>query len=290
VIVQAGGQVALGLVTATASALLFGSTLAYATGVVLLARSAPGAGTLPGLGSRRRVRDVLARHRGFMVASTPAGLVNALALNLPVFAAAVVGGSAPAAHLALALRIGALPSALFGQALMPILFGEITYKLRCAPREALRSYDRALTGLVIAGCVSVTTLVLAFDTTARWLLGGEWRAGVGALLVLLLPFLISQFVILPLTQTLSAAGGNRQQFTWEVARLFLVGAAFLPMVVGWGGLRTGVLLLSIVTVAACVVLVVLTRAALRRAAPVTDEDATDAVRAIERAGREHARA
>jgi O-antigen/teichoic acid export membrane protein len=99
---------------------------------------------------------------------------------------------------------------------------------------------------------------------SSWLLGPAW-SGVGEILVLLLPYMISQFAVAPLTQTLNAVGRNGQQLAWDVARLGGVGAAFLPVVVGGGATRVGIVAFSAVTVVAYGVHVVLTRRALRQA-------------------------
>jgi O-antigen/teichoic acid export membrane protein len=258
--IQATGQLALGLVAPSAGALLVGSALGYgASTLLLLRRAAPSSGPAPS------TRDVVSRHRGFVVASAPASLINALTLNLPLLAAATAAGSVPAAHLALALRIGSLPSALLGQALMPILFGEIAHKLRSAPAAALRTYTRALAGLSVGGVTSLTALAIVVDLGAARIFGDEW-SGTGTMLVLLLPFMISQFAVSPLTQTLSAAGRNADQLAWDIARLVLVAGTFAPVLTGWYGLETGVVAFSAVMVVSYAAHVLLARRALLAAA------------------------
>jgi O-antigen/teichoic acid export membrane protein len=161
-----------------------------------------------------------------------------------------------------------MPLALIGQALMPILFGEVAHRLRSAPATALRCYDRALLGLSITGCASLVALSLSVNALAAPVLGDQW-AGVGPMLLLLTPFMIGQFAVSPLSQTLSAAGRNREQLVWDACRLIAACAALLPVSTGWIGLHTGVGLFSVAMVVAYLAHVLLARAALRGAsAPV----------------------
>jgi O-antigen/teichoic acid export membrane protein len=96
------------------------------------------------------------------------------------------------------------------------------------------------------------------------LLGTEWT-GVGPLMLVLLPFLISQFSVAQLAQTLNAAGRNGEQFAWDLVRLILVGAAFAPLFTG-GALGTAVVAFSCVGVVVYGSHVLLSRRALRAVA------------------------
>ncbi|WP_176738462.1 oligosaccharide flippase family protein [Micromonospora pallida] len=257
-LVQAVGTVAFGLLGGrSATALLAAMALGYGTGALLLFRPRR---PVPHVG----VRDVLRRHRPFVTASAPAILINGLTLNVPLFFAAAVS-SVAAADLALALRVGALPSALLGQALMPILFGEIAHQLRSAPRRARASYDRALVGLSVAGAVLLTVLAIGTHLAAPRVLGAEW-AGAATVLLLLLPFLVGQFAVVPLSQTLAGTGGNRQQLLWDVGRLLTTGLVFLPALVGWLSWPASLLSFSLAMVGWYGVHVLVTRTALTRAA------------------------
>ncbi|MEU4567439.1 oligosaccharide flippase family protein [Micromonospora sp. NPDC023956] len=243
----------------SATALLAAMALGYATGALLLFRPRRPAADVG-------VRDVLRRHRPFMTASAPASLINGLTLNVPLFFAAAVS-SVAAADLALALRVGVLPSALLGQALMPILFGEIAHQLRSSPRRARSSYDRALVGLFVAGAVLLTVLAVGTHLAAPFVLGPEW-AGAATVLLLLLPFLVGQFAVVPLSQTLAGTGGNREQLRWDVGRLLTTGLVFLPALAGWISWPVSLLVFSLAMVGWYGVHVLLTRAALSRARAV----------------------
>ncbi|WP_269148465.1 glycosyltransferase [Micromonospora echinospora] len=265
-LVQGVAMVAFALLgDRSATVLLAATALGYATGALLLFRPRPPAA---GVG----VRDVLRRHRPFMTASAPASLINGLTLNVPLFVAAAVS-SVAAADLALALRVGALPSALLGQALMPILFGEIAHQLRSSPRRARASYDRALAGLSVAGVVLLTGLAVGTHLAAPLVFGAEW-AGAATVLLLLLPFLVGQFAVVPLSQTLAGTGGNRQQLLWDVGRLLTTGLVFLPTLAGWISWSTSLLSFSLAMAGWYGGHVLLTRAALTRARPVEDRPAS----------------
>ncbi|XTZ16668.1 lipopolysaccharide biosynthesis protein [Micromonospora echinospora] len=271
-------QVALAPVALTASTLLASVAAGYTASALLLCRSRPSPpGTLPG------TRRVLGRHRAFLAASAPASLVGAVASNLPVLVVGTVLGGAAAADVALALRVGELPSALFGQALMPMLFGEIAHRLRSSPATAARSYGRALVRLAVVGLLSLTALALGVWAVAPTVFGAEWT-GAGVALLLLVPALAAQFAVTPLSLTLNATGRAGQQLAWDVLRLVATGVAFLPGVLGWLGLSACLALYSTVTVLVYGVHVVLVQAALRAHLPA--EPTTDAT-PPERMGREH---
>ncbi|MFB9547342.1 oligosaccharide flippase family protein [Micromonospora sagamiensis] len=264
-LVQTAAMVAFALPgDRSAAALLAAMALGYATGALLLFRPLRPAADVG-------VREVLRRHRPFMTASAPASLINGLTLNVPLFFAAAVS-SVAAADLALALRVGALPSALLGQALMPILFGEIAHQLRSSPRRARTSYDRALVGLSVAGAVLLTLLAVGTHLAAPLVFGAEW-AGAAAVLLLLLPFLVGQFAVVPLSQTLAGTGGNRQQLLWDVGRLLTTGLVFLPALADWISWSASLLVFSLAMVGWYGVHVLLTRAALTRACDVGDRHA-----------------
>ncbi|WP_285789724.1 oligosaccharide flippase family protein [Micromonospora sp. NBRC 101691] len=272
-LVQSVAMVAFALLgDRSATVLLAAMALGYATGALLLFRPRPPAA---GVG----VRDVLRRHRPFVTASAPASLINGLTLNVPLFFAAAVS-SVAAADLALALRVGALPSALLGQALMPILFGEIAHQLRSSPRRARTSYDRALVGLSVAGVVLLTLLAVGTHVAAPLVFGAEW-AGAATVLLLLLPFLVGQFAVVPLSQTLAGTGGNRQQLLWDVGRLLTTGLVFLPALAGWISWPASLLAFSLAMVGWYGGHVLLTRAALARTRPV-ENGPTDGERLAER--------
>ncbi|MFI6226634.1 oligosaccharide flippase family protein [Micromonospora echinospora] len=272
-------QIALAPVALTASTLLASVAAGYTASALLLCRvrPSPPSETLPG------TRRVLGRHRAFLVASAPANLVGAVASNLPVLVVGTALGGAAAADVALALRVGQLPSALFGQALMPMLFGEIAYQLRSSPATAARSYGRALVRLAVVGLLSLTALALGAWAVAPTVLGAEWT-GAGVALLLLVPALAAQFAVTPLSLTLNATGRTGQQLAWDVLRLVATGVVFLPGVLGWLGLSACLALYSAVTVLVYGVHVLLVRAALGAHLPA--EPTTDAM-PPERAGREH---
>lgn len=281
-VVQTVVQVLLGLVVPTAAAMLLAAALGYGAGAVLLMWRA-------GPASRPQQADplgVLRRHRHFLVASAPANLIGSLATNVPVLVVGAAVSSTAAADLALALRVGALPSALLGQALMPILFGEIAHELRSSPSTALRSYDRALRWLAVVGAGSLTALALSVYWTAPLLLGPDW-AGVGVALLLLTPVMIAQFAVTPLSLSLSAAGRTGQQFGWDVVRLVLTVAAFLPAIAGRHSLNSCLLLFSVALVFVYAGHVLLSRSALRNRQKA---QVGALARAAERtrSGREHA--
>ncbi|WP_143194408.1 lipopolysaccharide biosynthesis protein [Micromonospora sp. CB01531] len=255
---QGALQVGLGSVSRTPAMLLAATAVGYGAAVLLLRSKRSTADGVAG------ARDVLRRHRGFMVASAPASLINGLTMNLPLFFAGAFVGSAAAADLAVALRVGALPSALFGQALMPVLYGEIAHQLRHAPARARATYDRALLGLLLAGGVLLTGLSFAVYLAAPKVFGPQW-SGASSMLALLTPFLISQFAVAPLSQTLSGVGRNRQQLMWDLARFSVTVAAFLPVLSGWLSWQEGIALFSIAMVVSYAAHVLLSRAALHPA-------------------------
>jgi hypothetical protein len=147
-LVQLVVQVGIGLRAPTSGGLLLAAALGYGVGALLL--SGPGSGRAaagpagPAAGAAVAAdpataasgRVVLGRYRGLRAGLGPRGL-NALTMNLPVLAVSAVGGSAAARTSRWRCGSRALPSALFGQALMPVLLGEITYRLRSAPAAAL---------------------------------------------------------------------------------------------------------------------------------------------------------
>ena len=138
-------------------------------------------------------------------------------------------------------------------------------------RLTLRTFRTlGLAVLTQVGTDTTYALSLLGYATAGRALGEEW-AEVGVLLLLLTPFMIGQFAVAPLSQTLNAVGWNAQQLAWDVARLLVTAAAFLPVLAGWFGMRSGVALFSVAMVGVYGAHVLLSRGALRQVAERAEE-------------------
>jgi len=237
-VIQVVVLAAVGLAYPTAETLLLGATAGYGLAAAVLRTSPSGAAP------RAEVRRALARHRRYVAATLPASILNSFALYLPILVATAAEGPAVVATLTLALRVGALPSALMGQSLMPILLGEISHRLRTSPASAVRRYDRALAALAVTGCVAVSSLCAVLYVGSDRLLGPEWT-GVGTTLLVLAPMLIGQFAVTPLTHLLATSGGAGAQLSWDAARLLLAAACFGPAASGATSFQVCLLLYSL---------------------------------------------
>ena len=174
--------------------------------------------------SFRSILVVVRRFRSFPLLLAPAGLLNALGLQLPLLLFAYYYGSAAAGWFGLTQRVLALPVMLIGQAVAQVYLGELTRDVRARGHRASQLFMRTSIRLAALALIG-TTALLAFGP---WLFGTafgpDWRPSGDYARALALA-LGAQLVASPLSQTLIVLGHQYKQLAWDGLRLVMTVAA-----------------------------------------------------------------
>ncbi|MGB5833807.1 MAG: lipopolysaccharide biosynthesis protein [Thiohalocapsa sp.] len=213
---QSGGAVLtqglMGIFGTGATGLLFGQVMGTTIGAVTLGRWMQGRRGQPRLKTEETSLLWLAqRYRRFPVFSAPAGLLNALALNVPVLLIANLYGEASAGAFFLAQRILNIPLALLATSISQVYMAEAARQRRERPEESIAPlfWSLALRAFLVGTPLAAVLWFLA-PTLFPIVFGNAWvQAGVFASLTA--PLLLSRFVTTSLAATLTVL--ERQHLT-----------------------------------------------------------------------------
>jgi O-antigen/teichoic acid export membrane protein len=230
-IAQAGGQIGLGLMHVGAVGLVGGFVAGQGVGLRYLGRqawrkSAVAIRQVSVVGMRRMGR----RYRQFAFVSTTASLINSITLYAPVIIIVVAVGERAGGWFALANRLMNAPTALVGQAVGKVYFGEAAALARVDRMLLRQRFLRLVFTLGIAGVLLSTVLVV---TTPFWfarVFGARWEEA-GLYVQLLGPVLLTDFVCVPVSQTLYVLERQNLQLTADIIEFSAVAALFAGVLV-----------------------------------------------------------
>jgi len=173
-------------------------------------------------------------YRDFALFSTPATLVDRLALYLPsillgfFFTPQVVG------WFGLGQQVVGIPIAFVGQAVTQVYMGEASVFLREAPENLKGLYFKFSRNLFLLSILPILLLALTGPWLLGWFFGKDWVTA-GSFIQVLAPMYIVQIVVSPLSQTLNLVGKQSWQLGWEIAQLvFKVGCMFVAWFLNLG--------------------------------------------------------
>jgi O-antigen/teichoic acid export membrane protein len=165
------------------------------------------------------------RYKRFPLVLGPAGVLNALATQLPQILVAILYGLAAAGQLGVAMRIVALPVVLIGQSLSYVYNGEIAKRVRNSDPGILHAFDKlslSLAGISAAVAAALYTLSpLAFPM----ILGTTWTDA-GKFASILALGVAMQLLVAPLSQTLTISGWLGAQLTLDILRSATIAGCF----------------------------------------------------------------
>jgi len=203
---QAVGQVGVGLIAPSATALIGVSTLASAAANVRLARNYVTAVGRQRL-TRRGVLEAAKEYSRFPRFTLPAGLLSQAHLaGLPLAIGAIFGASTLGLW-SLAQRLIATPLTLLGSAVGDVYFRRAT-ELRRSGGDSLLLYRRVLIRLAVLSAPLFVLLAVFAPRLFGFVFGPDWeQAGVYARIMV--PWLWVRFLTNPLSRTVLVFGRNR---------------------------------------------------------------------------------
>lgn len=236
---QAVGQLALGLLHATATTLTLGYTLGSLVRSVLLLQALPGTDwALLRRVSLARMWALARAHWHYPVYSGSSALLQSTAQMLPAVFIAILYGPAAAGWFGLGQRVTGMPARMVGEAAAQAFLGEIA---QAKGQELHRLFTRTALRLFLLGAVGLSPLLLAGPPLFALIFGEAWRE-TGMIVQVLIPLHLARFVVTPLAQTLNVTG---RQHLHLLASLLGTVALLASFALGalWGLTLLGTLLL-----------------------------------------------
>jgi O-antigen/teichoic acid export membrane protein len=179
-----------------------------------------------------RLRWVARRYGHYAWRGVPSGLLNALGTHLPAVLLLVAYGPEVAGLFALTQRVVSVPLAVVGVGFSHAYTGEAAQLLKERQPELLSLYRRTAARIAaVAALVAVPVAVWAPETFAV-VFGADWRAA-GWFVTLLVPMLVAQIAVVPLSSTLNLMERTDVQLRYDAFRL-VVGAGSLAAVAAAG--------------------------------------------------------
>lgn len=215
----------LGVVGAKGGGLVVGFLAGQVVGCIV-ARSSLELSGWPG-GLRRKARMVVLsmwRFRRFPVLSVPAGLVETGAQQVPVLAIGAIFGPAALGVFSMAQRLTRLPLSLVSGAVGTVFRREAAAAWG-REQNCRRETTRTALFLATMSIVPAVLLGLFAPTAFKIALGAQWTRS-GEVARLLLPALILQFVVSPISNVLFIAGRNAVDLAIQLGLLALTATAF----------------------------------------------------------------
>jgi O-antigen/teichoic acid export membrane protein len=223
---QAVGQLVLGLVSATAAALVAGFTAGplVRCGLLLRAPTAADRAQLRAV-SWRRVVAVARVHWHYPAYSGSSALLQSAGQMLPAVFIAILYGPAAAGWFGLGQRVTGMPTRMVGEAVAQAYLSEIA---QAEGPAVHRLFKRTALRCGLVGLVGLGPLLLAGPPLFALVFGEPWRE-TGAIVQLLVPLHLARFVVLPVAQTLNVTG---RQHLHLVASLLGALALFASFALG----------------------------------------------------------
>ncbi len=211
----------------------------------------------------RRIAAAARRYVRFPLYSSGSALFNSAGLQVPALLVAAVYGVQAAGFFSLSQRVVSTPSWLVSQAVNQVYFGEAAEMARERPEHLYRLYLQLSKYLMLLGAVIAVGLATLSPLLFPIVFGGEWtEAGVYAQF-LALAFL-GQFVVAPVSLTLSVLERQRLQLAWDAGRFALIVAVFEACRRAEATSEVAVLSYSAVLLATYIVLWLLSLAAVKK--------------------------
>ncbi len=124
--------------------------------------------------SKTSLRQLAIAYRSFPLFSSPAALINLLALSMPWFMISAFDGLASTGHFGNAYKLSYLPMSMLSMALGQVFFERIA-RLKADKTAASKMAHELFNVMFITAIIPVIILAVWGDKIAPWLLGDQWK-------------------------------------------------------------------------------------------------------------------
>jgi O-antigen/teichoic acid export membrane protein len=190
---------------------------------------------------RQAIGAILATLRKYAIfaqVGVPSGLLDAVALALPLPLIAARFGVEAAGQFALAQRVLQAPVGLIGRSVADAFHARLALHARSS-RASVPTFFRRTALLLLVFAVVPAAIVLALGSRGfGWVFGARW-AQAGSLAVMMVPWTTTQLIVAPLSRAVFVLGGQRQKLLYDISSVLLVlGSYGWSRLSGWGLERT----------------------------------------------------
>lgn len=227
-VTTAGLQVGLGSAAWSHTGLLTGMLLGKAAGIVGLAKQSY---RYIGRHKPSEVKPLLADHWRFPVVFAPSGLLNSVALQLPVLVLAAIYGIDFAGQLGMAERIVGIPLTLVGAATGQVFMGELARLKRAGEKRYFALFARVSVTLSLISIIAFGGLALTADWLIPLALGQDWEAAILLVQILSLTGML-RLVSTPVLSTFSIFQRACANMAMDAVRISLSVSAVCVVALG----------------------------------------------------------
>lgn len=165
------------------------------------------------------------RYRRFPISSMPTGLINNLAVQMPVFILTSRFGEGFIGQYYMMNRVLGTPVSIVGQAIGDV-FRQKSSQSYAENGECKQLYFSTAKALALASCVPFLFLMIVARPAFTFILGEEWTLA-GTFVVLLAPFYFIRLVVSPLTSMTIVAEKQTFELIWQSTLCIVTSGAML---------------------------------------------------------------
>lgn len=219
----AGTQISLGVSGASAFGLWWGALVGQLAGIASLSIRSGLCIKPPHLS---RIVSNLRGYVRFALTLTPAGLINASGIFVPIVMLAALYSAEDVGAFGLATQLVSVPLVLLGQAIAQVYLGELSRRSRDGGQELEALFFTATKRLALLAAVLLVVLLIAPPLLFPPLLGQAWDTS-GLMAQALSLTVCAQFISSPLSQTLIVLERTGIQLIWDATRLLFAILVFV---------------------------------------------------------------
>ena len=214
--------------TQNAHGLLFGHVLGQLLALLHIARKLPSHLFQV---SKEIVTSIAKKYRSFMLYSTPAALLNILAVNMPWFIISAMDSQAATGQFGNAYKLTYMPMSMVAMALSQVFFQQIARVKNDKEQASTLSHD-LINLLYAVAVIPVAILVVWGDLIAPFILGPEWKDA-GIYIQVTIVFYFTMILTSPFSSAFSTYNKLQVQLIYNF--VFLVStstALYLGYIIG----------------------------------------------------------
>jgi O-antigen/teichoic acid export membrane protein len=220
-------QIGLGFTIPGAIGLIVGQIVSYVIGCMGLLRKLQFNRNQVNITAKvAQIREIALSNLQMPLVSAPSSLLNSITQNLPRLLVGIAFGNTVLGFFAFSLQIISLPVQIVGQSIGQVFLREVTRFDLKDQSEIRRLFLRTALGNFTLISFPSAVLFLLGPTLFEILFGQNWTQA-GVIAQILVPLLVSQFVVSPLSQILIVLKRQTWQMIWDSIRLILVMAVFM---------------------------------------------------------------
>lgn len=175
--------------------------------------------------SRRRLLELALEYRNFPRLSAPSGIVNTLAVQLPVLLLSALAGDAAVGQYSMMNKVLGAPISVISEAIRDV-FRQKASREYAEKGECEATFRSTFKTLALAAVPPFLLLMLLAFPVFRALFGNAWDMA-ASFILMMSPFYYVRFVVSPLTYLTYIAGKQRFDMLWQMGFCAASLAAFL---------------------------------------------------------------